>query len=196
MAYHEAGHAVIGWVVGYRPISIGLASNGEYLRWSRFGRRSDGLLRAMADARPSCPLIEPALDVVVTVAGGLAERLISPNAVSVFDGFEREELAELLRSEMNFRTDTEQSRTLAPLAAICARQIDAHRTPIEALANELLAGRIVTAKDILRIVGRRTFPVRSIVFEVVAALEHLHGAALQQSHRPQGERIEGPSRAG
>jgi len=181
IAYHEAGHAVIGWVVGYRPISVGLASNGEYLRWSRFGQPSDGLLRAMADARPSCPVIEPALDVVITLAGGLAERLISPDGVSVLDGFEREELAEILRSEMGFRTDTEQSRVLGPLAGICARQIDAHRTRIAALANALRAGRIVKPKEILSTMGRRKFPVRSIVFEVVAALEHLLGAALQRS---------------
>src|SRR3954447_19463823 len=181
IAYHEAGHAVIGWLVGYRPISLGMASTGEYQRWHRFGRCTDGLLRAIADARPSCPVIEPALDVVITLAGGLAEELISPDAVSVSGGFEREEIAEILRSEMGFRTDTEQSHMLAPLAAICARQIDAHRTPIVALANALRAGRIVKAQDILSTVGRRKFPVRSIVFEVVAALEHLQGAALQPS---------------
>src|SRR3954449_11891559 len=176
IAYHEAGHAVVGWLVGYRPIPIGLASNGE--RWHRFGRCTDGLLRAIADARPSCPVIEHALDVVITLAGGLAEELISPDAVSVSGGFEREEIAEILRSEMGCRTDTEQSHMLAPLAAICARQIDAHRTLIETLANALLGGHLVKAKDISRILGRRTVPVRSIVFEVVGALERRH-AALQ-----------------
>jgi hypothetical protein len=183
-AYHEAGHAVIGWLVGYRPISLGIASTGEYQRWHRFGRCTDGLLRAIADARPSCPVIEPALDVVITLAGGLAERLISSDAVSVSGGFEREEVAEILRSEMGCRTDTEQSHMLAPLAAICARQIDAHRTLIETLANALLGGHLVKAKDISRILGRRTVPVRSIVFEVVAALEHRRGTASQRPPTP------------
>jgi hypothetical protein len=63
-------------------------------------------------------------------------------------------------------------RMMRPLFSICGKYVDLHRPQIEALAKALLADGIVKANGIRRILGRRTMPVRSVIFEVVAALEH------------------------
>src|SRR5438874_9598780 len=70
--------------------------------------------------------------------------------------------------------DRRTTRSIDPHQASAA---NAHRTQIDALATAMLAdGRIVNAKHIRRILGRRTMRARTWC-SLVAALEHLQGAA-------------------
>jgi hypothetical protein len=80
IAYHEAGHAVIGWVLGYRIVAVRLARKGKYGGMTDFGRCTHGLRSAIWSARKVCPQIEAALDVVISLAGRQAEELIAPGA--------------------------------------------------------------------------------------------------------------------
>jgi hypothetical protein len=182
-AYHEAGHAVVGWLLGYRIVSVRLASksNREYRGITKFGRCTEWHRNCVLDARQVCPKIEAALDIVVHLAGGQAEEMIVPyDGVNEVEGFAQHDIFEVTEI-LTTRIGCGQAggelggieRIMRPLVLICDRYVDMHRSQIDALAKALLAdSRIVKAKDIRRILRRRTMPVRSVIFEVVAALEH------------------------
>jgi hypothetical protein len=169
IAYHEAGHAVIGWLLGYRIVSVRLVSKGNYRGMTDFGQ---GHRSSILDARQVYPEIEAALDVVISLAGRQAEELIAPGAADGgFGWYDRLHITEVLRTDLGCH-GIEQSRIMRPLISICGKYVELHRPQIDALAKALLADGIVKAKGIRRILGRRTMPVRSVIFEVVAALEH------------------------
>jgi hypothetical protein len=167
IAYHEAGHAVIGWALGYRIVAVRLARKGNYRGMTDFGRGTHGIRSAIWSARKVCPQIEAALDVVISLAGRQAEELIAPGAADGgFGWYDRAHMTEVLR------TDLGCPGIMRPLISICGKYVDLHRPQIDALAKALLADGIVKAKGIRRILGRRTMPVRSVIFEVVGALQH------------------------
>jgi hypothetical protein len=60
---------------------------------------------------------------------------------------------------------------MRPLGLICAGLVRLHHREIDAVATALLRDRKLDGKKIHRILGRRTMPVRSAIFIVLAALE-------------------------
>jgi hypothetical protein len=170
LAWHEAGHATMGWLLGYRVACVRLASKGNYCGWTDFGRCTAGLRSAIWDARRVCPEIEAALEILIALAGGQAEELTAPCAH--FSWYDRLAIAKILDTDLGCRTDSERRQILNPLIWICDRLVEAQRHRIDALAQALLADGKVVQADIRRILGQRTTPVRSVIFEVLAALEH------------------------
>jgi len=160
---------VIGWLLGYRIASVRLASKGKYGGWTDFGRCTQGLRSSIFDARRVYPEIEAALEIVISLAGGRAEELIG---AAVFDDYDRLAVAEILRTSLGCPEGSARSRRIMrPLISICGKYVHLHRPQIDALVEALLADGIVKQDGIRRILGRRTMPPRSVIFEVVSALE-------------------------
>ncbi len=82
-AYHEAGHVVIGWLVGYPVRSVRLFAGSQrpgkrgvtYYRTSSHSKRFHS---AVIGSKRTCPDIEAAIDVVVLLAGMAAEVRFDP----------------------------------------------------------------------------------------------------------------------
>jgi hypothetical protein len=169
-AYHEAGHAVIGWLFGHKILSIRLLKEGRkrgivtggvcttkgHTEWHR---------THVIEARRTRPDIEAAIEIVCLIAGMLAESKIE--LASEDEWLIQSDLTEI----GELLDEAEIPRKLPPLIRICQRHTDDHWSQIDGLARALLAdGKIVKAKDIRRILGPRTMPLRKAIFEPVGAM--------------------------
>ena len=176
-AFHEAGHAVIAHQFGHRITSIkilnggrkrgvvtgGVCVSGGPTEWHR---------TFVVEARQTSRDIEAAIEIICLMAGMLAESKIE----------EATEDEWLIQDDLTrvgkLLDEADIPRILPPLIQICQRHIDSHWPQIDALAKALLAdGKIVKARDIRRILGPRTVPLRKIISEVARSLN-------SAAHRP------------
>ena len=179
IAFHEAGHAVVAWTLGQRVSSIRIhaESNRETSgtmrsKKQRYGSRA---LQMLFEAHESCRDIAPAIQIVVSFAGVLAQMQVEEEALQdhVFDvaAFsDRQEMNRLLAA-MDC-TDEQRASRVRLLGILCSDYLFQHWKHVEDLARALLAnGRIVKAKEIRQILGPRTMPLRTAIEGVRQALE-------------------------
>jgi hypothetical protein len=181
IAYHEAGHAVVAWILGQRISSIRIyaESNREALGLMRCKKEpySFRALRMLDEASESCPDIEPAMYIVVAFAGMFTQLLVEPNArwarvhvIYIAASGDWLKINELLAA-MNC-TDEQRTRRLELLSILCIDYIGRHLEQIADLAEALLAnGRILKAKEIRQILGPRTMPLRKAIEDVRLVLQ-------------------------
>jgi hypothetical protein len=174
-AYHEAGHAVVGWLLGFKIVSVRLFSKSSRgaSGATKIGRYTERHHYAVEAARQTCPHIEATIAIVCLLAGVQAEarialdEMVSEGERSFQDDIER--ISKLLLEQTGCGP-ADIRRTLEPLISICRRHIENHWPQVDALAKALLAdGKIVKAKDIRRILGPRTMPPRKVIFELASA---------------------------
>ena len=86
IAFHEAGHAVVAWTLGQRVSSIRIhaESNRETSgtmrsKKQRYGSRA---LQMLFEAHESCRDIAPAIQIVVSFAGVLAQMQVEEEALA------------------------------------------------------------------------------------------------------------------
>jgi hypothetical protein len=173
IAYHEAGHAVMDWLLGRRVVSVRLFSGRR--RFAGKSRRahcpSIWFMSAVRDLSRVCPDIVPATEIVALHAGPVAEQIFQPSTdpdPMWWDG----DIADILDALKlcDPIEDGHLPASLTGLRDLCFVYLQAHWTHVEALAEALLRdGRIVKSKDIRRILGPRTLPVRKVVEGVAQA---------------------------
>jgi hypothetical protein len=174
-AYHEAGHAVVGWLLGRKILSIRLYAPGSPTAgmvrlcpryagpdWWRFSQDHKMPL--------GWPETRAAMEIIVLLAGMGAEGVLgcvdADGAIWAFsEDFRR--IDELLGEPSTKRF----SATMATLHPICRDQLEKHWRRVEALASALLAnGRILKDRDVRAILGHRPIKlVRQLVAEISSA---------------------------
>jgi hypothetical protein len=182
-AYHEAGHAVVAWIMGQRISSIRIyaESNREGTGVMRLRNRRYSFLamQMLHEASESCPDIARAIEIVVLLAGQIAEERVVKAAAWKRAAFvsalgDLDKVIELLAAMDCTKDQTEDQllRRVGLLDTLCSDYIERHWKHIEALAGALLAnGRILKAKEIRQILGPRTMPLRKAIEDVRLALQ-------------------------
>lgn len=159
IAYHEAGHAVVGRVLTLvcGPATIKPDHNSaahsicadpyacEY-EWERQGRvRGD---RAVWHAR-----------IITFMAGAEAEAVLLGRTPQG-DGHDQREIWLMLEAAYNFDADEDWERVEARLRALTRVLVRRHRARIERVAEALLTKSRLSAKQLDRLVGRSVADVR------------------------------------
>jgi hypothetical protein len=183
IAVHEAGHAVVAWILGQRMRSIRIYAESNrktpgygvvFFRKDTYGHRARGMLTEVSE---SCPDIVSAIDIVVLFAGELAQALSYEEERREFEfealetgARDRQRVDELLAA-MNC-TDDQQARRSDQLWRLSADYVGQHLEHVAHLAHALLAnGRILKAKEIRQLLGPRTMPLRTAIEAVRSALQ-------------------------
>jgi hypothetical protein len=182
-AFHEAGHAVVAWILGQRISSIRIYAESTSektsmagrmrVKQSRYGRYGSYALTTLHTAHKICPGIVGAIDIVVASAGPAAEALFfeqEDEHLLVSAAADLLDMLELLAA-MSSIDPGRRNDLLERLVRLSTDYVDRYRKHIEDLANALLAnGRIVKAKEIRQILGPRPIPLRKAIEDVMRAV--------------------------
>jgi hypothetical protein len=171
-AYHEAGHAVMGWLAGQRVRQIRLyAKSNRQLSGKVLFRLDDTFTfhRITSDHKKNCPNIERMVHVVIAIAGPLSEARFCPVEDRSGWGGDHESIVELLEG-------VPPNDSLIPsLTEVCVKYVLGHWLHVEALAEALLKdGRILKSKNVRNLLGKRTVPLRKVIGDI-AAVAFCHG---------------------
>jgi hypothetical protein len=182
-AYHEAGHAVIAWILGMRISSIRLYAQsnrqlggGMWLKKDRYSLWARAMFNEVG--KEGCPDIARAVHIVVLFAGALAqiqvvEEALHDYVLDVNASSDKQEVFRLLAAMGCTKDQAVQRGQL--LNDLCEVYLFEHWKHVEDLARALLAnGRILKAKEIRQILGPRTMPLRTAIEHVRQALEASH----------------------
>jgi hypothetical protein len=191
-AYHEAGHAVIGRLLGYKILSIEIFAKGGTVRgWTEVEpRHQPHQLVCIREAEAIIPDISRAMMVVMVLAGIEAELQLGPYEAVYRDyvgirgrsGLPGDHVA-LTRLICGYHRDDIEIM-LRPLNGACGTLVETHWPKIEALAEALLAdGRIVERKEIRRILGRRPMPLRDTIFGIARRVAEARAVVPAQGAR-------------
>lgn len=134
-AYHEAGHAVIRYLLAFEPKSVTISTTGTAQRVAKYGDPLRGIkLDTDGSARARLRL-EKAIR--ISYAGPLAEKKYSPHWRASNGAYDFRRIEELGLSACD-GSSTQVQLFLRWLEVATQEMVDAHWTAIERVAKRLL----------------------------------------------------------
>jgi hypothetical protein len=176
-AYHEAGHAVVAWILGQRisDARVYPKITGGVSGVVRFKKDLYGLRAWQTLCETGCRDIALAADILVCFAGPIAHMVAVERSawdhVALFGSFS-DTKAIMKRLAAMDCTDEQRAWRAALLLNLCSDFLFRHLKHVEDLAHALLANdRFLKAKEIRQILGPRTMPLRRAIADVRLALD-------------------------
>jgi hypothetical protein len=168
IAYHEAGHAVMERLVGRKNVSIRMFHSGRSENRGQCMSREGGSTyeRLLRDVGKRCPQIWDAAEIATLHAGLWGECIVSDDFDLSGTHGDIGAVGSILREAGHADND----RLHHALLEVSRYYVFQHADQVKLLAEALLAdGRIVKGKQIRRILGNRTVPLRDVLSNIADA---------------------------
>lgn len=151
-AFHEAGHAAMGLLLGRPPKSASIVRDGDMAGAVTFDRDwPQSALNYFNKSREKRLYLE--MRVMVTLAGTVAHDTMEPGRVhDSADEMDQDQAIKLLQHWE--ATDKERAAWLKELASRTRETLVANRHMIEAISSSLLEHNALSREDLLALYGR------------------------------------------